>query len=315
MKLIKFIFFITWTGFCFIGISKNSKHYSFIDWVIVILFCLIPYLVIYLLTKRKRNKLIINNLDTTDNISTSYVQNTNTSTNVQDKITKIKEDIDVVTPSPKQTDPVTISQSEAINKLNTAQEMLNSSLRQLDNLISSGNILEVFDNTQNNTIVSKNIEPPIQYIESNNIIMHTNKQPITDEEIPYLIKVGYDATNAKMQISTLVKKVQESHQIMYNTTSPETLCSRYNYAKNIVNELQYFYQQGFYNNIEVLEKCKEFVSDRNYCKLIIQCYNKYMQKAYAELKTANGIEKRRQKFLNYIKQNVNTQILLNLSIF
>lgn len=153
------------------------------------------------------------------------------------------------------------------------------------------------------------------YIETNNMIYRADGQKISEAEIPYLQQVSHECAKAKMLVPQHIKHIQESYQIMYDTADPDILCSRYKYTKGIVEELQYFFQQGYYTDAENLEKYKGLISDSNYEKLIIQCFTKYMNKANAELKTASGIEKRKQKFLDYIRANVDVQILMNLSIF
>lgn len=153
------------------------------------------------------------------------------------------------------------------------------------------------------------------YIETNTMIYRSDGQEITESEIPYLQQIDREKARAKMLMPQHIRHIQESYQIMYDTDNPDTLCSRYKYTKGIVEELQYFFQQGYYTDVNNLEKYKELISDSNYKKLIVQCFTKYMNKANTELKTVSRIEKRKQKFLDYIRENVDVQILMNLSIF
>lgn len=75
-----------------------------------------------------------------------------------------------------------------------------------------------------------------------------------------------------------------------------------------------FYEQSYYNDSESLEKYKNMVSDTNYCRLIQQCYDRYIQKASSELKTESGIQKRKIKFRDYIRENVDIQIYQYLQL-
>lgn len=91
MKVIKFIFLIIWTLYCIIGISKNFKHYSFIDWMLIIFITLIPYMIIHALNKRKKNILketeqtpLVSN--TTNASSEFYTENNTTIQETDEKL-------------------------------------------------------------------------------------------------------------------------------------------------------------------------------------------------------------------------------------
>ncbi len=165
----------------------------------------------------------------------------------------------------------------------------------------------------------KAAEPVNSYIETDNMVYRTNAKPITDAETIYLQQTSLEETKektrAKMLIPQHIRHIQESYKIMYDTADPETLCSRYKYALNLVQELKYFATKGWYNDPVKLNELENLFSNDNYCKIIQHSYMQYMEKAKSELKTETGIEKRKQKFLDYVRQNVDTQILMRLSIF
>ncbi len=57
MKILKIIFIIIWTIYCFIGIVRNYWHYDILDWLIISLFVSIPYLIIWFSLHKKKVKL------------------------------------------------------------------------------------------------------------------------------------------------------------------------------------------------------------------------------------------------------------------
>lgn len=116
-------------------------------------------------------------------------------------------------------------------------------------------------------------------------------------------------TTAKMKIPELIRLIDESYQIMQNTDNPETLCSRYNFACDNIEELKYYCNQGFCNYSDI--DCIALFSDENVCYLITQCFRKYKFKAINDLKTNKGIQKRIDKFWDIINNNVNTEIYSN----
>lgn len=56
MELAKRIFLAVWTIFCFIGILKNFSHYGIVDWIIIILLAIAPYIIMHFIEKRKEKK-------------------------------------------------------------------------------------------------------------------------------------------------------------------------------------------------------------------------------------------------------------------
>lgn len=58
MKILKIIFIIIWTLYCFIGIARNYWHYDILDWLIIALFVSIPYLIIWFSLHKKKVKTI-----------------------------------------------------------------------------------------------------------------------------------------------------------------------------------------------------------------------------------------------------------------
>ncbi len=58
MKILKIIFIIIWTLYCFIGITRNYWHFDILDWLIIALFVSIPYLIIWFSLHKKKVKTI-----------------------------------------------------------------------------------------------------------------------------------------------------------------------------------------------------------------------------------------------------------------
>lgn len=150
------------------------------------------------------------------------------------------------------------------------------------------------------------------YVKTDNMIYKTNGKEITDEEVSYLIQITHDEAIAKWKTPDIIRCIQESYQLMYNTDNPETLCNRYKFASPKVKELSHFYNQGWYTDTDKFNQYTEMFSDENYFKLILRCYQKYIVKAKRELKTSNGVSKRIARFWNIIHANVNSEIYLRL---
>lgn len=148
------------------------------------------------------------------------------------------------------------------------------------------------------------------YIKTDNTIHRTDGKPITDEQIPYLIQVSHEKATAKMKIPQLVQLINESYLIMCNTDNPETLCNRYKFACTKMQELKYYYNQGFCNEKDI--DCCKLLYTTNFCKLISSCYQKYATKARTELKTQKGVQNRINKFWTVIQNNVDTNVYLEL---
>lgn len=155
------------------------------------------------------------------------------------------------------------------------------------------------------------------YIENTNTIYHTDNTFIAESEILYLQQLGREQAKAKMRISQLNHLIQESYRIMYTTNNPKTLCSRYDEIVLYMQEIKRYIDDGLADADASISfnKNSALVSDDNYCLLIQQCFKRYMQKAQTELKTNTGIEKRRQRFFDFLHSNVDIKIIMRLSIF
>lgn len=150
------------------------------------------------------------------------------------------------------------------------------------------------------------------YIKTDNTIYKANGEKITDEEIPYLIQITREEAIAKWETPDIIRCIQESYQLMYNTDNPETLCNRYKFVSPKVKKLTHFYNQGWYTDADKFNQYTEMFSDENYLKLILRCYQKYIVKAKRELKTSNGISKRIARFWGTIQVNVSPEMYLQL---
>ena len=88
-----------------------------------------------------------------------------------------------------------INSASAAKQLETAQNRLKDSLEQLNRAVSSGNIVKV-------TVQHGNTSAPvpvsgISYIEDDKTISRTDGNEITDDEIPYLMQIGYETALEK----------------------------------------------------------------------------------------------------------------------
>lgn len=167
--------------------------------------------------------------------------------------------------------------------------------------------------TCNNFPVEDNItEDAISYVDAGNVIYHADGSSITDKEIPYLKQIGRDKAIAEFNYPQNIRLIKESYQIMYDTTDPKTLCDRYKTAKNHLNELNHYLNQGLISNSTDLIRCNELLSNNNYCSLVIWCYKKYINKANIELKTKKGVNDRLNKFWIVIQDSVDIETYIKL---
>lgn len=98
---------------------------------------------------------------------------------------------------------------------------------------------DAIKNTQNINNVSQTSYSgqSIDYIETPEIIFRADGKPITDKETPYLQQISYNKAYAQTCIPQHIIHLNESYKLMCETVNPETLCTRYQYIKGIVNEL------------------------------------------------------------------------------
>ncbi len=157
MKFIKYIFFIIWTIWCFVGIIKNYSHYKFADWISISFFVMLPYIIMILISA-KRKKTYKD--DITDDITASVAQKTTPFQNIN-------------TQSIEKSDKALLNEDTSIKLI-------------VDNSYKSNSLSD----TQ--TLVDDFKDQSIAYIETGNTIQRVDGQPITDEEVPYLIQLGYE---------------------------------------------------------------------------------------------------------------------------
>ena len=147
---------------------------------------------------------------------------------------------------------------------------------------------------------------PTTYIETENAIYRADGESISDEEVPYLIQIRQEKATAKWKIPELERQIKESYQLMRTTNNPETLCSRYKFIVEKINELAYFEQKGLFDK-DSFAQYNALITEHNYYNLILACYTKYVNKARSELTTEKGVNNRINKFLKIIRQNVSAE--------
>lgn len=82
MKVIRNIFLLIWTIFCIIGVVKNYSNYDILDVIVILIIVSLPYLIVFLFSKKKRNKSVptpptvapTNKPETADNV---YIETVN----------------------------------------------------------------------------------------------------------------------------------------------------------------------------------------------------------------------------------------------
>ncbi len=79
------------------------------------------------------------------------------------------------------------------------------------------------------SLISNSDESPtIQYVETGNVIYHADGKPITDEEVPYLMQLGYEEA---------IKRERESTNIKFHRTSQEEELS-FRFMMNHGNDIE-----------------------------------------------------------------------------
>lgn len=117
MKIIKKFLLLAWSLFCFLGIAGNYSHYNLADWLFIVPFVTTPYLIVFLISRKKKYK---HSSQNTIKVSNDTEQE-NTYINGQNM------------PIPNQ---------KTYEQLQKTQELLYSAQRQLDELCSSGNAIK-----------------------------------------------------------------------------------------------------------------------------------------------------------------------------
>ena len=135
MKIIKYIFLIIWTLWSLFGIIRNCSHYKFTDWILIISFVAMPYLILWYLAHRKAK-------EKSDSTMGDASPTVNATVNISQGalLQPIEHSHSTALPVPE---PGNAKNESAINKLEVAQNMLDESLKQLNEAVSSGNIFKV----------------------------------------------------------------------------------------------------------------------------------------------------------------------------
>ena len=96
-------------------------------------------------------------------------------------------------------------------------------------------------------------------------------------------------------IYTSLYQIKESYQLMLQTSSIETFCSRYDFAMQRCMNLKQAEACGLYKGQPSAADCMHLIMDSKH-DLIIKCYIRYYSKAKAELATEKGVQNRLNKF-------------------
>ncbi|MDE7183600.1 MAG: hypothetical protein K2O40_03780, partial [Lachnospiraceae bacterium] len=103
-------------------------------------------------------------------------------------------------------------------QLETAQRAINNSLNELNKTISSGNILKVTSSLVTDAPPLPKQKSGDSYIEDGQMIIRTDGKEISDEEVPYLIQIGYEkAIENQTRLKTdLPLDLNEQEQRFFN---------------------------------------------------------------------------------------------------
>lgn len=210
MKIVKYIFLSFWTLWCIIGIANNRTHYRGADWIFIITFAVMPYLILWYLAHRKANK----GKKAHQNIIEETTVIENATGNILSNPTP--QPINQTTTQPISKQANAQSESEA-KKLAVTQNMMDESLSKLNKAVSSGNILNVTVHQSDSP--SATPVPEVSYIENDKMIVRTDGKEIADNEVPYLVQVGHEKA-----VLAAGKSSSSKHQ---RTDREEELCVQF----------------------------------------------------------------------------------------
>ena len=143
LNIVFIILLLFWTGFCLTNIFKNMNHYSFLDWIIILIITLNPIIIYLFILKHQKAA-------------------SKSNSSKQTAVTHIDENCTLDPPSEKLQD-------------------------------------------RNTT-----------YIQTTNKILRADGKPISDEEVPYLIEIGYrQAVGANEQARTALSEEDEELQFKF----------------------------------------------------------------------------------------------------
>lgn len=182
MKIVKYIFLVLWTIWCIVGIAGNYSHYKANDWMFIIPFVVMPYLILWYLAHRKAKK--------DKRAHQNIIEETPTiefTSNMPPK--SISEPINQSITQPASDKPNVKSES-SVYQSEISQKILNEPLNQLDKAPSSENIAKATVQQSDAPIVTS--KSGISYIEDDKMIARTDGKEITDAEIPYLIQAEHE---------------------------------------------------------------------------------------------------------------------------
>lgn len=230
-KVLLIIGTIAWIIFCVSGISKNYEHYRLVDYIIVFSFFLFPF-AIYFLVKWSQKK----SKEKYKKDHTALSKTTNPDLNCQHNSQTITDQVKEQTPQPSNPVNCAISPKDELpNKLN--------------------------ENIKTNTFNDKTLETPNEetqsnYIKVGNTYQRADGKPISDEDIPNLINIGYQQSIENEKQSTNIKfhRTEKEEEM-----SLQFMMSEHKELDKIINEFENFYRQSAKTDsidekIELLEK-------------------------------------------------------------
>lgn len=115
------------------------------------------------------------------------------------------------------------------------------------------------------------------------------------------------------KMKTFINQIEESLNIMERTTNPETLFSRRKFGYERIKELQQLEKQCQFslntNSAILLDKY-----NKSMFSIIVNCYDRYTNKAIMELKTESAIKKRYDKFWEIASDYISNTNELRISV-
>lgn len=115
------------------------------------------------------------------------------------------------------------------------------------------------------------------------------------------------------RMKTFINQIEESLSIMEKTANPETLFSRRKFGYERIVELQHLEKQCQFslntNSAILLDKY-----NKSMFSIIVNCYDRYTDKAIMELKSESAIKKRYDKFWEIASKYISNTNELRLSV-
>lgn len=154
MKIIRNIFLGGWSLFCFIGIVGAIPNYDLADWAVIIPFIMTPYIIVYFISKKVKKNV--------SSMAISKTEESNSTTQCVSHETRKIENTD-----PSNLD-VSVQKPESLEKIDATSELIKTA-------------------SENTPVFNQEA-----YVETEKTFYRVDGNSISDNEIPYLMQIGYE---------------------------------------------------------------------------------------------------------------------------